>query len=359
MLKQIHKVVCAPALDACSRLQMELLAWLCDPNVQGADLTEANLTQVLAGRAVEANWLWTFLNKEIANQPLLTRAQAIANMCAVDKTALLNWAVAAVDVMAQFQPNPAAWPANRAAVPDSDWIAFKTLMEAFYEKGLKGGLPYDQLGHPVASGGVSYAIFKDQFDAAHQQTSVALQLCALCGGEREDQSEFDHWIGKAEIPVLSVHSENLLPICHACNKSGGKGEKPVHDNGVFNNWFHPYYRSAYGKAHVQYRLPVMTAHYAALNPADDMKVQNLDLLVGLSPRWTKRFKAEYRLVQNSLRSVVKKGDVPNNRIAVQEHLNREKNRLRPERAWYEVHLCLFECLQVQARTDAWLTELEL
>jgi hypothetical protein len=287
------------------------------------------------------------------------RAQVIADMSHSDKTALLNWAAAVVEVASQFQPNPAAWLAVAHTLSKTSWQSFKTLMEAFYEKGLKGGLPYDQQGHPVRAGGVSYTIFKKQFDAAHQQNPNDLQLCVLCGGEREDQTEFDHWIGKAEIPVLSVHSENLLPICHVCNKSGGKGEKPVHSNGVFNDWFHPYYRSAYGKAHVHYRLPVIAVHYAARNPVDEVKARNLDQLVGLSPRWTKRFKAEYRQVQDSLRSVVKNGNVQNNRIAVQQHLNEEKDRLRPARAWYEVHLCLFECLQEQARSDAWLTELEL
>ena len=359
MLKQIQKVACAPALDACSRLQMVLLAWLCDPAVKRAAINEANLAQVLAGRAIEADWLWKFLTKEDSSQTLLARAQAIADMQDIDKTALLHWAFAVVDVAAQFQLTPAPWPASQPALTKSQWKIFKTLMEAFYEKGLKGGLPYDQHGNPIASNDVSYAVFKTQFDAAHQRNPEDLQLCVLCGGEREDQSEFDHWIGKAEIPVLSVHSANLLPICHACNKSGGKGENAVHTNGLFTDWFHPYYRSAYGEAQVQYRLPVMAAHYAALKPVDDEKVKNLDQLVGLTPRWTKRFKAEYRLVQKSLRSLVKKGDVQNNRIAVQQHLNNEKNRLLPERPWYEVHCCLFTCLLEEARSDAWLIELAL
>ena len=127
----------------------------------------------------------------------------------------------------QFQtPPPIAWPVERPGIDSTVWKAFKTLMEAFYEKGLRSGLPYRLDGKPVASGGVNYKDFVKTFRDQHRlnPNPDAREVCVLCGGPLED-SEVDHWIAKSAFPLLSVCANNLLPICGKCNSTSNKGEK--------------------------------------------------------------------------------------------------------------------------------------
>ncbi|PUE38911.1 hypothetical protein B9Z34_10070 [Limnohabitans sp. Hippo3] len=100
---------------------------------------------------------------------------------------------------------------------------------------------------------------------------------------------------------------------------------------------------------------------AAVNPTDEARVRNLDELLNLSTRWTKRFKAEYRIQQDDLRRIAKKkiesqqGAV--SQVEIQNHLQGEQSKLSPARPWFEVHYALFTALLQQARLDAWQTEL--
>lgn len=368
MLKQIHKVVCAPALDACSRLQMELLEWLCDSNVQGADITNANLAQIFTGRAIEANWLWTFLNKEMANQPLLTRAQAIANMNATDKMALLSWANVVVDVAAQFPSNPVVpviWPVNPPALAKSQWQAFKNLMEAFYEKGLRSGLPYDATGAVVSSGGVSYANFVTTFRLQHQKNSSpdAKEVCVYCGGELGGSPQVDHWINKSTIPMLSVDVSNLVLVCAQCNSPSNKATKAVHDNGVFTQWFHPFHRPGHGAFRLSYEASIWRVVCVANDAADKVKTENMDWLLNLTDRWTTEFKAEYVRQQGVLyrreRSRIKNQQARQTQSEVTAYVEQVNDDLDCAYPHYEVHNVLCTAMRDKARSTAWQTELEL
>lgn len=360
MLKPVSQPFCGGALNACLELQMHLLRWLCDSTTAAADVTRINLVPPRVPTQIEADWLWHFLVGR--KQTRLKQAKIIAGMSEPEKTALLGWSNSVVAVAAQFLPTPPAWPiAPVIAAPA--WAAFKGLMEAFYELGLKSELPYLANGTPVAANGVSYASFVVAFRNAHRPHPDALDLCVLCGGELGDTPEVDHWISKGQYPLLSVCQDNLVPVCHDCNSSANKGEKPVHTAGCFDDWFHPYLRSGHGKVSVDYRLTTRSVTCAAVNQSDAARVRNLDELLNLSTRWTRRFKAEYRIQQDDLRRIAKKkiqlqqGSV--SQVEIQNHLQGEQSKLSPERPWFEVHCALFAALLQQSRLDAWQTELGL
>lgn len=182
MLKPISQPLCSGALNACLELQMHLLRWLCDPSTAAADVTSGNLVPPIVPTQIEADWLWCFLYGR--KQTRLKQAKRIAGMSPVEKNALLNWANTVVAIAAQFLPAHSPWPTAKPALPATEWTAFKSLMEAFYERGLKSGLPYKPDGMPVVAGGVCYADYVKAFRDAHRlnPNPDADEVCVLCGG---------------------------------------------------------------------------------------------------------------------------------------------------------------------------------
>jgi len=359
MLKPIHPVACSPALHACRGLQERLLAWLCNPNTQSASLVRAN---VPGPTQIEADWLWAFLQKEHGKRPLLERARVLADMNVADKLALLAWGQAVAGLTAQFQPNPPAWPVQEPAIPPATWLVFKGLMEAFYEKGLKAGLPYAGDGSPVGNGGVSYADFVQAFRDAHRLNPDpnAREVCALCGGPLGATPQVDHWIAKHTVPLLSVCADNLLPICGECNSTSNKGRKPVHDHGSFQDWFHPYLRPGAGATRLGYRLQDFTVTCAAVNPADAGRVRNLDGLLNLSQRWTRELKAEYAKQQNILKRREARrlhgGQARHTQAEVEAFAVNFSDDLLQSEPFHEVHRVLADALLEQTRLAAWQSE---
>lgn len=357
MLKPISQPFCCSALNECLKLQLHLLHWLCDPAVKAADVTQGNLAPPRVPTQIEADWLWQFLWGR--KQTRLRKAQIIAEMSDAQKSALLDWCIQVVDVVAQFQPAPSAWPVTLPVIPLKDWVAFKDLMEAFYERGLKSGLPYQSNGTPVATGGVNYKQFLKAFRDAHRLTPDpdAREVCVLCGGPLGQSPEVDHWILKSDFPLLSVCADNLLPICGECNSTANKGVKGVHSNGSFADWYHPYFRPANGSLYLKYDLPKMEVKCTAIKAADKPKADNLDRLLNLSDRWTRAFKAEYHNQLEKLRRKRSRGQGPNSIAELQIHLQSFCDDLVPSEPHNEVHQVLAEALLDPARTASWQAEL--
>jgi hypothetical protein len=362
MLKQIRPAPCSNALRACKRLQEMLLAWLCDPGVSRADVNQANLTPPRVPTQIEADWLWVFLQKAAGGQLLLTHAQTIAAMSITEKAALRSWAQIVNAVADQFLPNPQIWPANRP-IPDASWNALKILMEAFYEKGFRSGLPYGVDGTPVVTGGVTYAQFVQAFRDTHRQNQNpdAREVCVLCGGPL-GQPRVDHWIARSAFPLLSVCADNLLPVCDECNSPNNKGTKPVFANGTgvaFEDWFHPYLRHANGAFQIAYDLKPQEIKIVPLRDEHTQRVTNLDRLLNLTKRWTIQFKAEYLDRQQSLRRLIEAGRLSCTQGAIQQRIQDDQLALVPTQPHYEIHSVLLAAMLDPARTDAWQTELGL
>jgi hypothetical protein len=364
MLKPVHRVAGSPALAACQQLMRRFTIWLCQPATTAMQVSQQGLQPPVLATAIEANWLWSFLQRTEAGQTLLSRAQTLAGLPAVQKAALAAWVQAVAALPAHFQPGAALWPERRPLGSKQDWNVFKALMESFYEKGFIDGLPYLADGTPTAAGGLTYADYVRAFRAVHRLNPDpnAREVCVLCGGHLGDTPHVDHWVTKGAYPLLSVCADNLLLICSTCNEAPNKGQKPVHSGGSFSDWFHPYLRA--GNAHVQlaYVLPAFAVQCSAA-PADQPKATNLDGLLNLSSRWTREFKAEYAKQKDVLRGRERQrlalGQARHSLAEIQQHVQQWAADLSPNEPHHAVHSVLSLALMHPARTQAWLAELAL
>lgn len=364
MLKPVHRVACSPALAACQQLMQRFVLWLCDPATTGAHINQQGLQPPVLASEIEANWLWDFLQRIDAGQSLLSRAQAVAAMPPAQKTALANWALTISALPAQFRTATTPWPINRP-VASEDWKAFKALMEAFYEKGFRSGLPYLSDGTPTVIGGVKYTDYVIAFRDAHRlnPNPDAREVCVLCGGPLGDTPHVDHWIIKSDFPLLSVSEDNLTLICSTCNEAPNKGDKPVHSAGSFVDWFHPYLRPCNGALQLKYVLPEFSVQCSAVSPADQPKVAKLDALLNLGSRWTREFKMEYARHRDVLirreQHRLKKAQARHTQAEILSYVQQWQADLAASEPHHEVHQTLAAALQEPSRLAAWHSELNL
>lgn len=363
MLKPIHRVNCSPALDACQRMMQRFALWLCSPAITGVNISQPGLQPPVLASAIEANWLWDFLQRIEGGQSLLSRAQMVANMAPAQKANLANWMQTVAAVATQFQPAPVPWPIYRPITTDSNWKAFKALMEAFYEKGFRGGLPYLADGTPTAAGGVSYADYVSAFRSSHRLSSAphSREVCVLCGGPLGDTPHVDHWIIKSAFPLLSVCADNLQLICSTCNEAPNKGDKPVHSAGSFADWFHPYFRPGNGTLQIAYVLPEFAVRCSASTITDEPKAEKLDTLLNLNSRWTREFKAEYAKHQDVLirreQRRLQSAQARHTQVEILSYIQQWQADLTASEPHHEVHLALAAALQEPSRIAAWHSEL--
>lgn len=365
MLKPIHRVTCSPALAACQRLMQRFALWLCDPATAGTHINLQGLQPPILISAVEAKWLWDFLQRVYAGQSLLSRAQTVAGMPPAQKAGLAAWIQTVSALATQFQPAPTSWPINCPIASESDWKAFKALMEAFYEKGFRGGLPYVADGTPTAAGGVNYTGYVSAFRIKHRLSlaTYAREVCVLCGGPLGDTPHVDHWIIKSAYPLLSVCADNLQLICSTCNEAPNKGDKLAHSAGNFDDWFHPYLRPSNGALQLDYVLSELSVHCTAVTPADQPKATKLDTLLNLSSRWTREFKAEYARHQDVLirreRRRIQSAQARHTQAEILSYVQQWQADLAASEPHHEVYRALATALQEPFRLAAWHSELNL
>lgn len=362
MIKPIHRLPCSTAFQACRNLQEQLAYWLCNPNTTVNDITAVNLANQVTTQ-IEADWLWAFLQKVDKGSSLFARATAVVSLSAEQKKHLSDWIQATSNLTNQFQADPPAWPALRPNISESGWKAFKELMEAFYEKGLRGGLPYAPDGTPVENNGLTYANFVKEFRSTHRldPNPDAREVCVFCGGTLDD-IEVDHWLAKSEYPLFSVGVDNLVPICGKCNSTGNKGTKSVHDSGCFTNWFHPYLRHPNGSVSLGYDWHTASITFSTFEPVDAPKAANLDRLLNLTERWTREFKAEHlkqrRKLMERERRRLEKGRVRQTHGEIEDYFQTELQELSAAEPHYQVYQVLFNAILEPCRLAAWKSELE-
>jgi hypothetical protein len=335
--------------------------------VRATDVTLANF-QARMPTVIEGDWLWWLIAGSTGKKKSLDHAKSIASLPAVEKQRLEQWIQAVTNLARHFTAAPPPPPPLPVALPngwgprDPRWRAFWALMVAFYEEGLREGLPYQSNGTATndATLRVGYEHFTREFRQAHRldQHPDAREVCVLCGGPLVLPA-VDHWIGKGAFPLLAVCANNLLPICAECNEAPQKGQKPVHDHGSFADWFHPYLRPSSGTLQLNYDTSTCTINVSSNDPTDVPKVQNLDALLNLGQRWTREFKAEYRKVQRYIqvenRERHERGLPSMDAGELLHLLAKYRNEISDFEPNYEVHSVLGDMLLDLARQQALLT----
>ena len=104
MLKPTHRVACSPALAACQQMMKRFALWLGQPATAAVQVSQQGLQPPVLATAIEANWLWSLLQRTDSGQTLLDRAQALAALPAAQKAALAAWVQTVSALSAQFQP---------------------------------------------------------------------------------------------------------------------------------------------------------------------------------------------------------------------------------------------------------------
>ena len=363
MLKAIQYLPCFPAVAACQRLMQRFALWLCDPVTTPAHISQAGMQPPVMLTVVEADWLWTFLQSKKDERPLLERAVTIAALPPQHKSELSTWIQTVTALALQFQPAPPIWPTVRPLPNESEWKAFQGLMDAFYEKAFKSGLPYRADGTPVAFGGVTYSEFVKAFREKHRLNAdpYSREVCVFCGGPLGDGPHVDHWIVKSAFPILSMCSNNLTLICATCNEAPNKGEKPVHERGVFADWFHTYLCPGAGKLQLNYDQQAFAVGCSSPLAGDHAKAAHVDALLNLGKRWTREFKAEYAKHQGALRQAEgrrrNRGCAGHTLAEVEDYVHHWADHLSQCEPHHEVHFLLGQAMREPARLQAWLVEL--
>ena len=189
----------------------------------------------------------------------------------------------------------------------------------------------------------------------------AYEVCVLCGGYLGETPHVDHWITNSTFPLLSVCVDNLQLICSTCNEAPNKGEKPVHSNGSFDDWFHPYLRPGNDALRLEYVLSEFAVRCSAVNAADQPKAANLDSLLNLSRRWTREFKAQYVARQDDLRRFERKrvvtGQPKMSLLDLLNHVQAWAEALSPTEPHHEVHSVLGQALAERTRAEVLLADL--
>jgi hypothetical protein len=284
MLHPIKVPSCYPALEWVVLLQRDLLAKLCDPATTAAMVTPEWIAAI---RSDYTTWLERFARRSYRGTSLLSAMQTIASVSRSQKQRILRHFVNNQAFSESFDTtvrSPIEFSPVQSLGLDGIVSCLRTLLEAFYQIALQEGLPIDTRGN------IGRSFDRSQFVDIFEEENYG-RVCPLCDGDINGP-EVDHWLPKSMYPALSCHPKNLMPVCHRCNSRECKGEKSpitLANHRPFDDWFHPYERPA----HAHFSVKVTSAQVSLVNtdPDQQARLNNLDGLLKLTPRWTE----EYRL----------------------------------------------------------------
>jgi len=292
MLHQVNIPNCKPALDWIVQFQQDLIRALCRDEVTADNVTPEWINNFRDD--IPIGWLTKICGWSYEGQPLLDYMRAIAGASLEIKGQIVHYSEICLQFENNFQNDQPNCPIQ--SIDDfgnSESIqAVKRLLLSLYSRIL-----YDKTGFPIQTNGeiggrFNYGLFREAFEDSNQHISV----CPLCDGGM-DGGQVDHWLPKNKFPILSCHPVNLLPICGACNSRTNKGVNTPADKDSprpFEEWFHPYLRSANGNFSIQFNKghPILEN----INALTQTRIDNFDGLINLSKRWAK----EYKLIMKGL-----------------------------------------------------------
>ncbi|ALC52357.1 hypothetical protein CN899_21935 [Bacillus thuringiensis] len=177
-------------------------------------------------------------------------------------------------------------------------IVAKPFFEALYDDILGG-----TTGIRMNSMSISYLkrehVRKGFFDKNRKRCRNINSTCPACLGEispkgEDGYADLDHYLTKSVYPVLSLSSDNLIPICKTCNQSTVKGSKnPLQDyqmKGGLLNIFIPYHRVGidFIEIDIESKEPDEQVKLRAKREMETQsdRISNFENLFNLNERWT-------------------------------------------------------------------------
>ncbi len=168
--------------------------------------------------------------------------------------------------------------------------AVRPLMVDFYDVLLESGFPEHVHGQ-------TNKLDRNGFAKAFWQANERLTVCPACDDARptriEDKvfTDTDHFLPKSKYPFLSVHPNNLLPMCKGCNESFKLERDPIDqpDQAPLVNSFHPYAsQPAVQCTVVRVNRPIAGVRKVAITEKDgtvSRRVASLNRVFRLEKRW--------------------------------------------------------------------------
>ena len=301
MLHPINLPASHLALANTVELQRRLMAWLCASSTTGADVVDYNtaIVNLTARENAVKDWLKWYCRQ----QDILPAIQHIAGLTfskavkpIAGKSAVLEWFEDSFRFPEHFDPKncaPTPWP-DELPFSDETNAHLKAFLSGFYKKAFSKsrGLPFNSAGNAVGTG-LTNRDYKDDF----KKNNFGC-VCPACDGDYDvSGEEKDHWIAMDYFPSLSVMPLNLVLLCHRCNSSEFKHNKRTFSTSPakpFDAWFHPWLRPA--ATGISVKCVNLQPKVKAICNADNIKVENLNKLLGIEKRWellAKRQKGEF------------------------------------------------------------------
>jgi hypothetical protein len=306
VLHKINLPDCITHLDWIVQLQGDLLRALCNPGVEADEITVNWVKGIRPD--VDGDWMRRFCNWSTGQNSMLDRMKAVAGLAETDKQAIALHYETNLQFPDAFDDTkeepPAAKPLQDSLSPAAS-AAYRDFFEMFYDPIFYAGTTHK--GYPVEDVELGKRFSKSVYLEAYHEANEKLKVCPLCDGSM-DGAQLDHWLAKQYMPELNCHPLNLVEICQVCNDVTNKGKKLTLDQSAaqpFADWFHPHLREAEGSYNIEIRKggPVVIG----INDETQRRLENLDNLVNLTKRWTRKYDNLVTSFQNSIRHHSRRG----------------------------------------------------
>lgn len=210
---------------------------------------------------------------------------------------------------------------------DADRQAATEVMKSFY------GLLSDN-GFPSTIHGAGQDTFdRNAWMSAFWTANPELNVCPACDGQRPDcidgriRADADHFLPKSHYPFLSVHPQNLVPVCLECNRIVKRDADPIDDqqNEPLLHTFHPYARPAIAETNVLFCRDHAGAPKVRIEDKHGMpsrRVKGLNRVLRLEDRWRGRGKGAQESVIETVRGLARRFR--------RHHFPRSSQKLRSE-----------------------------
>lgn len=170
----------------------------------------------------------------------------------------------------------------------------------FFENGIK-----------ISIKGEVFTINRDLLIAAFYKSNPSLEVCPACDGPSPEKivdryyADADHFFPKARYPFLSIHPENIIPICLSCNQRIKSNRDPLDESteAPLVNSFHPYGRCAIDKIDVMISNEddLRRIYIRDKDGMPSRRVNSLNRIFRLEERWQNQLNRIRRSVEDVFR----------------------------------------------------------
>ena len=225
--------------------------------------------------------------------------------------------------------------------------AIKPLMLIFYS--------FLESGLILHIDGNDFIFRRDVLITSFFESNPDLEVCPACDGQRPDKidikfyADCDHFLPKSKYPFLSVHPDNLVPLCMECNQRFKSINDPIddHNDAPLVNSFHRYGTCAYEQTNIKVVSNEMGEKHVLIEDKIGMpsrRVNNLNRVFKLEKRWQDRLRQSVESITEELRGAARKinqyrgTQLGRAELTIElESMLAEKTKLIGKRQFYVLH----------------------